>query len=306
MYPLIIAFQLRTPAAPARMRVMSRQRSSQFLPDPVTDAFYQEKVKGLMFFCTGVLVFVSFSLLSSTRSSVTIRVLITPIPLPIVLVNRLLVLPPRACPANPAELPSTYGTQWRGTSHMSIYHKPLSTTSVGVLWRRQSVATTTGSVCDPAPTTPARVSTATNLALTSGTPQKRHQLPAHITLPAPPSPTVSRHSAHPQQTRIMPFVEQVEHIAKVVQPALPPTIATDDVTRAVAARDRLSAATPGLRVALAHLLCGSRARRWCRWRTWGAMTRPAGVGRSGECAAHVYVPLCDDRRDPGQCRRCSP
>jgi len=111
MYPLIIAFQLRTPAAPARMRVMSRQRSSQFLPDPVTDAFYQEKVKGLMSFCTGVLVFVSFSLLSSTRSSVTIRVLITPIPLPIVLVDRLLVLPPRTCPANPAELRSTYGTQ---------------------------------------------------------------------------------------------------------------------------------------------------------------------------------------------------
>ena len=75
------------------------------------------------------------------------------------------------------------------------------------------------------------------------------------TLPAPPSPTVSKHSAHLQQTGITPFVEQVEHIAKVVQPALPPTIATDDVTCAVAAPGRLGAATPGLRVALA---CGEQ------------------------------------------------
>lgn len=75
---------------------------------------------------------------------------------------------------------------------------------------------------------------ATNLGSTSAPPQQRHQPPAHITLPAPPSPTVSKHVSHLQQTGITPLVEQVEQIAKVVRPTLPSTITTDDFTRAVA------------------------------------------------------------------------
>jgi Ca2+:H+ antiporter len=96
------------------------------------------------------------------------------------------------------------------------------------------VSTTTGSVREPAPTSPARVSTTIHPASISGTQQQRHQPPGHITLPAPTSLTVGKHVSHLQQTGITPLVEQVEHIAKVVQPALPPTITTDDFTRAVA------------------------------------------------------------------------
>ena len=113
---------------------------------------------------------------------------------------------------------------------MSIYHKLLSTPSAGVR-RRPSVATTVGSVREVAPTTAAAV---TNLGSTSAPPLQRHQPPAHITLPAPPSPIVSKHVSHLQQTGITPLVEQVEQIAKVVRPTLPSTITTDDFTRAVA------------------------------------------------------------------------
>ena len=105
---------------------------------------------------------------------------------------------------------------------MSIYHKLLSTSSVGVSRRKPSVSTTAGSVREPALTTPTRVSTAPEAL-------QRLQPPAHITLPGPSSP---KHVS--QQSGITPLVEQVEHIAKVVQPALPTTITTDDFTRAVA------------------------------------------------------------------------
>lgn len=43
------------------------------LPDPITDPFYQTKVKSLMYFCAGILVFVSSPLLSSTCLSILIR-----------------------------------------------------------------------------------------------------------------------------------------------------------------------------------------------------------------------------------------
>ena len=117
---------------------------------------------------------------------------------------------------------------------MSIYHKLLNTPSGGVLGRKPSVSTTTGSVREVAPTAPARVIITTNQASTSAPPQQRHQPPAHITLPDPPSPTVSKHVSHLQQTGITPLVEQVEQIAKVVQPVFPRGITTDDFTRAVA------------------------------------------------------------------------
>jgi len=89
-------------------------------------------------------------------------------------------------------------------------------------------------VREAASTVPARVSTAANVGSTSAPPRQRHQPPTHITLPAPPSPTVSKHISHLQHTGITPLVEQVEQIAKVVQPTLGPTITTDDFTRAVA------------------------------------------------------------------------
>ena len=95
------------------------------------------------------------------------------------------------------------------------------------------MATTTSSVRDRAPKTPTCVPTETNPASTSGAPQQRHQPPAHVILPAPPSPTVGNHVAHLQQTGIMALVEQVEHIAKVVQPALPLTTTMDDFTLGV-------------------------------------------------------------------------
>ena len=121
-----------------------------------------------------------------------------------------------------------------GTGRTSIYHRLLNTPPVVVLRRKPSVATTTGSVREPAPTTPALVSTTNNPGSTSGGQQQRQHPPAHIRLPSPPSPTVSKHLSHLQQTGITPLVEQVEHIAKVVRPTLPPTITTDDFTRAVA------------------------------------------------------------------------
>jgi len=127
-----------------------------------------------------------------------------------------------------------------------------------------------GSVRDLAPTMSTRVSTATNPASTSGAPQQRHQPPAHITLPVPPSPTVSKHVAHLQHTRVIPLVERVEHIAKVVQPALPPTITHRRFYTRGGRRDCLSAATPGHGLVLAHPLCVSRAQPWCRRRTWQA------------------------------------
>ena len=117
---------------------------------------------------------------------------------------------------------------------MSIYHKLLNAPSGAILRRKPSVATTTGSVREPVPTTPALVSIANNPGPIPGGQNQRHHPPAHITLPAPPSPTVSKHISHLQQTGITPLVEQVEQIAKVVRPALPPTITSDDFTRAVA------------------------------------------------------------------------
>jgi len=115
-----------------------------------------------------------------------------------------------------------------------FYHELLSTPSVAVLRRKPSVATTTGSVRDLAPT-PARVSTATNPASTSGAPQQHHQLPAARTYHTPRAApqTVSNHVTHLQQTGITPLVEQVEHIIEAVQPALPPTITMGDFTWAV-------------------------------------------------------------------------
>lgn len=117
---------------------------------------------------------------------------------------------------------------------MSIYHRLLNAPSGAVLRRKPSVATTAGSVREPVPTTPARVPITNNPGSTSGSQHQRQHPPAHITLPSPPSPTVSKHISHLQQTGITPLVEQVERIAKVVQPTLPHTITTDDFTRAVA------------------------------------------------------------------------
>jgi Ca2+:H+ antiporter len=122
----------------------------------------------------------------------------------------------------------------QGASRLSIYHKLLNTPSVAVLRRKPSLATTAGSVREPAPTAPARAPATNNPGSTSGGQQQRQYPPAHITLPLPPSPTVSKHVSHLQHTGITPLFEQVEHIAKVVQPALPSTITTDDFTRAVA------------------------------------------------------------------------
>jgi len=118
--------------------------------DSVTDSFYQEQVNGPMLFCAGVLVFVSPSLLSSTRSSTLIKALITPLPLPIVLLIDLR-FPLRTHASqtwsNRHQLMEPRGLIGCGTSCMSISHKLLSTPSLGVLRRRPSVATTTGSVC---------------------------------------------------------------------------------------------------------------------------------------------------------------
>ena len=122
----------------------------------------------------------------------------------------------------------------QAASRMSIYHRLLNTPSGAILRRKPSVATTTGSVREPVPTTPALVSTTNNPVPIPGGQYQRHHPPAHITLPSPPSPTVSKHVSHLQQTGITPLVEQVEQIAKVVRPALPPTITSDDFTRAVA------------------------------------------------------------------------
>jgi len=180
---------------------------------------------------SAVLVFASPSLLCSTRSPTLIKVLITSLPLPIVLLDRPLVLPPYACAADVAEPPSSVdGTQdltRHGTSCMSIYHKPLSMPSAGVLRSRPSVATMNGGVCDLAPVRvcPWRPTLHRLREL---------QLPAYTTLPAPPSTTVSKHVADLQRTRIPPLIEQVKHIARVVQPAPPPTITTGGITRAVA------------------------------------------------------------------------
>ena len=84
------------------------KRCFYVLPDPTTDPFYQEKVKSLMYFCAGVLVFVRPSLLSS---STWITILITSLSPPIVLLDRPLVLASHACFADLAEPPSTDGTQ---------------------------------------------------------------------------------------------------------------------------------------------------------------------------------------------------
>src|SRR5258708_21845131 len=122
----------------------------------------------------------------------------------------------------------------QGASRMSISHKVLNMPSGGGLRRKPSVATTAGSVREPPLTVPPRAYIAINPASTPGALHQRQQPPAHITLPPPSESAVTKHSSHLQPTGITPLVEQVEQIAKVVEPTLPSTITTDDFTRAVA------------------------------------------------------------------------
>jgi len=133
--PLIIAFKLRSrqsqlvcegcpvsgPHTPSTLKpkhgapwVASGATTTPALTRSQT-YFIRNRFNGLMFFCAGVLVLVSPSLLSSTRFSMSIKVLITSFPLSIVLLNgpQAQALPPHAWPRRSglAEPPSTDGTQ---------------------------------------------------------------------------------------------------------------------------------------------------------------------------------------------------
>jgi len=131
------------------------------------------------------------------------------------------------------------------------------------------VATTTGTVRDPAPTTPARVSTATNPASASGALLQHHQPPA------PPPPTVSNHVAHLQQTRITPLVEQ----SRAYHQSRPAGSAADDhhgrFYTGGGRRDRLGSATPGLWTPVLE-----RGTTMVQAADMTGTTGPAGVGSS--------------------------
>jgi len=146
------------------------------------------------------------------------------------------------------------------------------------------VATTTGSVRDPAPTTPARVSTAANPASTSRAP---HPPPAHIALLVPPL-------TDREQSRCVPAADRDHALCRASRaycqsrpPALPPTITMDGFTRAVV---------------VATVLCDTRApRRACappvleqstvmvQAEDMTGTTDPAGVGGSARvCRSRTH------------------
>ena len=124
------------------------------------------------------------------------------------------------------------------------------------------MATTTGSVRDPAPTTPARMSTTTSPTSILGAPATR----THHT---PRAALADREQAH-----FAPAADRdhaPRRASRAYRQSRPAGSAADDYrgrfyTRG-GRRDRLAAVTPGLG---AHLRCWSRARRWCRRGTWRA------------------------------------
>ena len=188
------------------------------------------------------------------------------------------------------------------TGYMGIYHNLLSTPPVGVLRRKPSVATTTR----PRARSTSNYSCAYAHRDQPGTDLRPAPAAGTYHAPAPPSPTVGKQVSPLQQTGITPLVARFKHIAKALQPTLPPVIHHGQFYMHGGHRDRLGATTPGLGVALAHLRCWSRARRCFRRRTGRARHAQLESDAQRECVAHVHVPLCVARRDLGRRRQCCP
>ncbi|PVF94628.1 hypothetical protein CPB86DRAFT_788856 [Serendipita vermifera] len=219
------------------------------LPDPVTDPFYQETVKPLMYFCASILV---LSYLIGLWFSLRTHA------------SQIWQNPRQLMEPHPLDLPV-------GAGRMSLYHRlirmpsglPTHRNSESVprrpdLRRRESAgtATTTGGSIRGVPATGGLpYSSSFNQGPIDGRAQaaaREHQEghPTHITLP-PPSPTLTRKVGGALPSGYTPLVEHVNQATRAaVDPMVlpPPTLAvdssapgqtrlnmtTEDFTRAVA------------------------------------------------------------------------
>ncbi|KAG8818200.1 hypothetical protein FRC17_010906 [Serendipita sp. 399] len=181
-------------------------------PNPVTDPFYQNRVKPLMYFCATVLV-ISYliGLWFSLRTHAS------------------------QIWQNPRQLMELDINAPGGTGRMSLYHKLLQMPSGLPTYRRsESLVRHPDGLHRKASVTTTNTQASLRATSYRGQPTSIHphvatasgqeHPPSHITLPPPVSPSVNRRSANvlPSGVGYTPIIEQVKQATKaVVEPALP-------------------------------------------------------------------------------------